>query len=311
MNENKPLLSICIPTYNRAEYLEKTLKSIIRQPEFNLENVEIIISDNCSSDTTKHLCESISEKYANVKYFCNKENISDRNFSLVLGRASGVFRKLCNDTLIFNDGALGRLLIIAENEKNNKPVIFTTNRNCRDADTVISLESFLYNVSYYITWIGGVCIWGDDWDEFASSEEGCTEKLWQVPFLLRYISSRKKVLIYNQVLFTSQSVDKKDISYGLYKVFYTNYLNYVRKYVDQGLVSTQCFEWLEKDLLYGFFSVWMINYEVNKNDFLYSQTEDLKKSIRDTYNNKSYYDSFCIFYKIKLIKAKIKKFLGI
>lgn len=49
MEEKKPLLSICIPTYNRAEYLEKSLESIIRQSEFHSDDVDVVISDNCST----------------------------------------------------------------------------------------------------------------------------------------------------------------------------------------------------------------------------------------------------------------------
>ena len=54
-------LSICIPTFNRADYLERTLGSIVCQKYFlTTSDVEIIISDNCSWDAT----ESISRRYA-------------------------------------------------------------------------------------------------------------------------------------------------------------------------------------------------------------------------------------------------------
>ena len=43
MKPKKPLLSICIPTYNRCEYLKKSIETIISQKEFSDENVEIVI----------------------------------------------------------------------------------------------------------------------------------------------------------------------------------------------------------------------------------------------------------------------------
>lgn len=49
----KPLLSICIPTYNRAEYLAKSLDTLVCLPEFNSSEVEVVISDNASTDNTQ------------------------------------------------------------------------------------------------------------------------------------------------------------------------------------------------------------------------------------------------------------------
>ncbi len=41
------IISICIPHYNRAQYLIKVLDSINEQ---TYKNIEVIISDDCSSD---------------------------------------------------------------------------------------------------------------------------------------------------------------------------------------------------------------------------------------------------------------------
>ena len=48
--KSQPLVTIGIPTYNRADgYLKEALESALRQ---TYENVEIIVSDNCSTDHT-------------------------------------------------------------------------------------------------------------------------------------------------------------------------------------------------------------------------------------------------------------------
>ena len=60
----QPLLSICIPTYNRADKLKQTLESIVSQPEFiDFDEFEIVISDNGSKDGTKEICEELKKKY--------------------------------------------------------------------------------------------------------------------------------------------------------------------------------------------------------------------------------------------------------
>ena len=60
------ILSICIPTYNRAALLKKTLDSIVNQKRFiDTDDVEIIISDNCSQDNTEKLSMLYVHRYKN------------------------------------------------------------------------------------------------------------------------------------------------------------------------------------------------------------------------------------------------------
>jgi glycosyltransferase involved in cell wall biosynthesis len=64
INKAQPLLSICIPTFNRAYILEKTLHSIVSQKIFQDTNeIEVIVSDNCSSDNTFEIVNKYIKKY--------------------------------------------------------------------------------------------------------------------------------------------------------------------------------------------------------------------------------------------------------
>jgi len=65
---NYPKLSIIVPTYNRAHYLEECLDSIISQ---EYPNIEIIITDDNSIDNTEEICKKYLEKYSYVKYVKN------------------------------------------------------------------------------------------------------------------------------------------------------------------------------------------------------------------------------------------------
>lgn len=70
MLKNKTKISICIPTFNRCDLLEKTLKSAIFQTQ---KPYEIIVVDNHSTDNTREIVEKY-KKYK-VKYFCNRKNL--------------------------------------------------------------------------------------------------------------------------------------------------------------------------------------------------------------------------------------------
>ena len=65
MEDKQPLLSICIPTYNRAEYLVGALENIISDPAFD-ERVEIVISDNASTDDTENVVGYFIKLYSNI-----------------------------------------------------------------------------------------------------------------------------------------------------------------------------------------------------------------------------------------------------
>ena len=86
---NNPLFSICIPTYNRSNELKRCIESIISQDGFDDVNVEIIISDNCSTDNTDEVVKPYILKYKNIKYYRNKKNVTMENFPIVLSEATG------------------------------------------------------------------------------------------------------------------------------------------------------------------------------------------------------------------------------
>lgn len=102
-------ISICIPTFNRAEHLRNCLKSL----EANVHNssceFEICISDNCSSDETPEIVREAA-KTMDIVYSRNSENIGiAKNFLRVISMASGEFAWLIgNDDLLLPD-AINRL----------------------------------------------------------------------------------------------------------------------------------------------------------------------------------------------------------
>src|SRR5579859_868727 len=88
-DNNRPLVSIGIPTYNGEKRIASTINSILSQ---YYPNLEIIISDNCSTDNTESVCARINKDHPLIRYYRQKENIGIiRNFEFVLEKASGDF----------------------------------------------------------------------------------------------------------------------------------------------------------------------------------------------------------------------------
>lgn len=83
-------LSICIPTYNRANTIIEAVESVLRQ-NINNSEVEIVVSDNGSKDETKKLLESYVNKGL-IRYFEFTENMgADVNFLKVIEVARGEY----------------------------------------------------------------------------------------------------------------------------------------------------------------------------------------------------------------------------
>ena len=76
----RPLISVCIPTFNSEKYIIECLQSVLNQ---TYTEFEIIISDNDSSDDTLNLIESFKDE--RIKIFKNEKNIGmGNNFNKVV-----------------------------------------------------------------------------------------------------------------------------------------------------------------------------------------------------------------------------------
>jgi hypothetical protein len=67
-----PLVSIGMPVYNGERFLEKTLNSLLAQ---DYTNIEIIICDNASEDSSKDICLEFEARDRRIKYHRNIKNI--------------------------------------------------------------------------------------------------------------------------------------------------------------------------------------------------------------------------------------------
>ena len=132
MNENEirkkitdqKLLSICIPTWNRAPILEKTLNNVISQALEFKDKVEICVSNNASTDNTKEVVMKFKEKYPDlIKYNENEKNLGcDRNILKVISMAEGRFAWPFGDRYFIVNGGLKEVINFIESIKDKDDV---------------------------------------------------------------------------------------------------------------------------------------------------------------------------------------------
>lgn len=307
---SKPILSICIPTYNRADCLKRCLDAIVTQDGFD-ERVEVVISDNCSTDNTRIICQEYQEKYGNIHYFCNEKNERALNFSLALQRATGLLRKLSNDTVIYKSGAIKKIVEFVIQNSFGHPQLFfmCAGRLKKKIKKASSLEEYFDVLGHNITWIGSLAIWEEDCSDLHIFMENSDTKLGQVPFLINNFIKHGCAVIINEPIMDFITPVRKDISYGLYKVFYCTFLNFVKPYMENGVISERCYATIRKKLLLEFFVEWIVYYKIRNKRYIFSD-EKLKELVELSYKDEPYFGKYRRKYCLLYVKAIINRVLG-
>ena len=133
----KPLISICIPTFNRSEYLNFLLNGICLQVGAQSENIEIVVSDNASTDSTYNIVLEQQEKGINIRYSRSYRNLGlDRNIRNSVRASTGRYCWLMGDDDAVNNDAIS---MVVQYLKIYNPEIIIGNRvMCDDNLNVIS-----------------------------------------------------------------------------------------------------------------------------------------------------------------------------
>ncbi len=84
-------LSIGLPVYNGERFLAEAIDNILGQ---TFKDFELIISDNCSTDRTKEICEEYAAKDNRIRYIRQEHNLGAApNFNFVVHKATGEYFK--------------------------------------------------------------------------------------------------------------------------------------------------------------------------------------------------------------------------
>lgn len=85
----RPLVSIGMPIYNEGRFIKESLDSLVNQ---DYTNVELIVSDNCSTDNSGKICQKYIEQHDWISYHRFSRNIgASGNFRYVLQEARGKY----------------------------------------------------------------------------------------------------------------------------------------------------------------------------------------------------------------------------
>ncbi len=114
--DNKPTVSICIPTYKRPRYLRRALESIVHQNGFD-QQVEVLVRDDASPEQeTAAIMAEFSARYPNIRCWRTEKNGGEgANEVFLIEHAEGAYVFfLTDDDWLLPDALTELKKIIAE-----------------------------------------------------------------------------------------------------------------------------------------------------------------------------------------------------
>lgn len=200
-----PLLSIAIPTYNRASYLALTLAHLRSDMQSLTDGVvEIIVSDNASSDNTADVVSAAMAEGMQIRSVRNVENIgSDANIAQVFNLARGKYVLILGDDDVLTAGTLDFLAGRLENETFGvvclKPYGYDSDIEAEyptgDGKDIVFDDSgsFIASIASYVTLISACVINKESLGEIDASAF-CGGNLVQVHLVIRAALKARKNL---------------------------------------------------------------------------------------------------------------------
>ena len=172
---NKPILSICIATYNRAGFIGETLDSIIPQLD---DDVELLVVDGASTDNTEDVVRKYAQKESRIRYVrLSAKGGVDHDYDRSVELARGEFCWLFTDDDLLKHGAVatvkaaikkGHDLVVVNAEVRDRElsVILERRRIIMQDNKVYapgSMEHLFIDALDYLSFIGAVVIRRSIW----------------------------------------------------------------------------------------------------------------------------------------------------
>jgi glycosyltransferase involved in cell wall biosynthesis len=117
-----PKVSIGLPVFNGQAYLKRSIVSILQQ---DYEDLELIISDNASTDETESLCREFARTDPRVRYYRNDVNIGfANNTKRVFDLARGEFFKWAHYDDECHTAMIGRCVQVLESAPKSVTMVY-------------------------------------------------------------------------------------------------------------------------------------------------------------------------------------------
>ncbi|MFN8429636.1 MAG: glycosyltransferase family 2 protein [Spirosomataceae bacterium] len=290
---NDILLSITIPTFNRAEILEKNLHQLFSQisPEM-LNEVEIIVSDNCSSDNTEEIIIPFKTSNTNFMYIKNHQNLGwGLNFFQCFNLAKGKYIIILSDDDLIMDGKLEFIIKILKEKEYGVICLraFGFSENYKDEFPgerggifeFKEFNSFLRKAFPQITLLSSTILNKSIIQNYKTNDIN-PGNFAHLHLILECSSQANFNAYVDDYVIAVQRDNSSNYSYS--KVFVLELWKLLYDYTRLG-ITTQTLEYLEKKMLLTHYPFDLLRIRLHKTEFLKECREDFQKKFE---SNKIY-----------------------
>lgn len=109
---SSPRVAVGLPVYNGEKHVERAMRAILAQ---TLQNLELVVSNNGSTDNTREICERVAADDPRVKFFNSPKNMgAAANFNKVFNESRAPFFKWLGHDDFLEPTALEKALNVLE-----------------------------------------------------------------------------------------------------------------------------------------------------------------------------------------------------
>lgn len=280
-------------------------------PKKLLEKVEIIVSDNCSSDDTEEIVRAAILDGFECVYNKNKDNLGmDGNFVTCFKMATGKYVWLLGDDDTIIPESLSKIVDrLSGNEEYGLVHIYKKNRFSEEEFITYNDDNeFITTISYYTTLISANIVRTKyvseiDFDKYMGT--------WftLMPLYITALIKEKENLLVNFDTFEYAKDWKRNGGYNYFKVFAENYLCIWKEFLSKGAITPNTYDYLKKDsfkdLLAG--PIFMQLIYGNKGNY---SNDNAWSILFRNYGGNSYFYYYPVFKEIERFGKTIKIIYG-
>lgn len=228
-----PIFTYALITYNRSKYLTKSLRSVLKQVG-NDDLVEVLVSDNASTDDTREIVQQLQRKYHNLRYHCNDTNIgAEGNMHVALRNSMGEYVMVAGDDDYVADGALYALVDHLYRHRDCS-LVYLSQSPAQAPLTSYESTGYLNYLSYigfYITFISAIIMKRRLYNRIADPEKYNDTRIPQVYLQMEILKQEPSFSVLGSC-FWEKNGEHSPKGYNLIEVFVKNYFDILTATVD-------------------------------------------------------------------------------